>query len=53
MFWFEEEELETLEMPHSAKYMLRHYVQTGQYTDCLYGGVAVEDGVEFIELKEF
>ncbi len=51
--WFGMEELENLEMPHSAKYMLRHYVQTGQYTDCLYGGVAVADGVVFTELKEF
>lgn len=51
--WVAIEELEELLMPHSAKYMLQHYVQTGQYTDCLYAGIAVEDGVLFTELKEF
>lgn len=53
LHWFAPEEVEALEMPHSAKYMLLHYIKTGQYTDCLYGGITTEDGVTFIELKEF
>ena len=51
--WFDISELEKLNMPYTAKYMLLHYLQTGQYTDCLYGGNTTEDGVEFTELKEF
>ena len=51
--WFTVSEMEGLNMPHSAKYMLLHYIKIGQYTDCLYGGNTTEDGVEFTELKEF
>lgn len=53
LHWFAPEEAENLTMPHSAKYMLLHYIKTGQYTDCLYGGITTEDGVEFTELREF
>ena len=51
--WFSAEEVEALNMPHSAKYMLLHYLETGQFTNCLYGGNTTENGVEFTELKEF
>lgn len=51
--WFDAAEVEELNMPHSAKYMLLHYIKTGQYTDCLYGGNTTEDGVVFTELREF
>lgn len=51
--WFDASEVEGLNMPHSAKYMLLHYIKIGQYTNCLYGGNTTEDGVEFTELKEF
>lgn len=53
LHWFAPEEVESLNMPHSAKYMLLHYIKTGQYTDCLYGGITTEDSVVFTELKEF
>lgn len=51
--WFATEEMEELPMPHSAKYMLLHYIKKGQYTNCLYGGITTEDDVMFTELKEF
>ncbi len=51
--WFDISEVENLNMPHSAKYMLLHYIKTGQYNDCLYGGTTTENGVEFTELREF
>jgi len=51
--WFEVSEVENLNMPHSAKYMMLHYIKTGQYTDCLYGGITTENSVEFTELREF
>ena len=51
--WFDISEVENLNMPHSAKYMILHYIKTGQYTNCLYGGNTTENGVEFTELREF
>ena len=51
--WFDSSEVESLNMPHSAKYMILHYIKTGQYTDCLYGGITTETSVEFTELREF
>ena len=51
--WFDVSEIEALPMPHSAKYMILHYLRVGQYTECLYGGATVEDDVIFTELKEF
>ena len=51
--WVAIEELEGLDMPFSAKFMMAHYIKTGQYTDRLYGGIAVRDRVVFTELEEF
>ena len=51
--WFDISEVENLNMPHSARYMILHYIKTGQYTNCLYGGNTTENGVEFTELREF
>ena len=41
------------EMPFTAYYVVKHYVQTGKDTDALYAGIAGESGVVFIELTEF
>lgn len=53
--WFRIEELlETqLEMPFSAQYVVKHYVETGKDTNALYVGAATESGVAFTEMKEF
>ena len=40
-------------MPHTAWYMLEHYLREGQYTDLLYGGVTTENGVVFTPMQEF
>ena len=40
-------------MPHTAWYMLEHYLREGQYTDLLYGGVTTEGGVAFTPMQEF
>lgn len=45
-------EMMELPMPFSAKFMLAHYLKTGQYNDKLYGGVAAEDAVVFTEMGE-
>ena len=40
-------------MPHTAYYMLEHYLAVGRHTDLLYAGATVEDGVVFTPLEEF
>ncbi|HJC23458.1 MAG TPA: NUDIX domain-containing protein [Candidatus Eisenbergiella merdavium] len=51
--WFRLDELDGLEMPFTAKYVLRHYLETGRHTSDLYSGTAEPDGVRFIPLREF
>ena len=51
--WFSEEETKDLKMPFTAKYVVEHYISTGKNTDKLYGGIAVESGVNFTELLDF
>ena len=51
--WFELEELQALEMPFSAKYMIEHYVTIGRYDDMLYVGTADGEKVVFAKLPEF
>jgi len=53
--WFQMEELlETMpEMPFSAHYVVKHYIEIGKDTNALYAGVATESGVAFTEMKEF
>lgn len=50
--WFPLEELNKLEMPFTAQYVVRHYVEQGRYTDILYAGIATEGKVVFTELSE-
>lgn len=45
--WFDAKELPGLDMPLSAKPVVLHYVNQGQYDDRLYGGVYTSDGVVF------
>lgn len=51
--WFPMEEVNNLEMPFSAQFMVAHYLETGRKTDCLYSGVADGEKVVFIEMPEF
>ena len=51
--WVPVERVLEKNMPHTAYYMLKHYLETGRYTDTLYGGVTVEDAVIFTPLEEF
>lgn len=49
--WFPiNEELNHLEMPFSAQFVIAHYLQTGRFTDMIYGGIASGDKVVFTEL---
>ena len=51
--WFSIDEIRNLEMPHTAKYVMEHYISVGKFTDKVYMGVSNENGVEIIELVEF
>ena len=51
--WFSIKDIDSLEMPYTAKYVMEHYCITGRFSDKLYAGVANEKGVDFVELPEF
>lgn len=51
--WVSLEEIETLDMPVSAKHMLRHYIKAGQFTQHLYGGITEKEGTNFIIMQDF
>ena len=48
--WFKIAELTNLPMPITARQMIDHYVQTGQYDDQLYVGVSNQEHINFIHL---
>ena len=51
--WVEEKDVLSLDMPVTAKYMLKHYLTVGRYTSCLYAGATTQTGAVFTELCEF
>ena len=40
-------------MPYTAKFVIEHYLNIGQKTNEVYGGVADGDKVVFIKMPEF
>lgn len=48
--WFYLNELKDLPMPFTARHMIDHYLEKGQFNCMLYGGIANNDGVTFIPL---
>lgn len=50
--WFSLQEVLSLEMPISAKYVMKHFCETGRYTSEIYIGVTNKNGVKFTELSE-
>jgi 8-oxo-dGTP diphosphatase len=51
--WFDTSELQALEMPYTAKYVIEHYLATGTFNNKMYGGIANGEQVIFTELPEF
>lgn len=49
--WFSLDEISSLEMPFTAKYVMEHFCRTGRYSDKLYAGIANAEGVKFLELE--
>jgi len=51
--WVVYGDLLSREMPHSAYYVIKHYLETGRHTDALYAGAATPTGMTFTPLTEF
>ncbi len=51
--WVDFADLGSYEMPHTARYVLEHYLSEGRYTRELYGCSTTEDGAVFTPLREF
>lgn len=51
--WFPFEEIYSLEMPYTARYVMEHYCATGRYTSEMYVGIANGEKVVFTNLPEF
>jgi len=50
--WVDYADLMDYDMPLTARYVMEHYLRTGQYTDCLYCAVADGQGFQFVPLAE-
>lgn len=51
--WFNYDEIKTLDMPHTAKYMINHYIDIGRFDKKLYIGIGNPGKVDFIEAEPF
>jgi len=51
--WVDMNEVLDREMPFTAKECLKHYLAIGKDDNKLYTGIATENSVNFVELKEF
>lgn len=51
--WVDINEVLDREMPFTAKECLNHYLKVGKDDNKLYAGIATENGVDFVELREF
>ena len=48
--WFRFSDVADLPMPFTARFMIDHYLSEGRYTTHLYGGIANDFGVRFLQL---
>ena len=50
--WVDYADIMNYDMPLTARFVMEHYLHTGQYTDCLYSAVADGQGFQFTPLPE-
>ena len=50
--WVDYADIMDYDMPLTARYVMEHYLRTGQYTDCLYSAVCNGKDFCFTELRE-
>ena len=53
LHWVNFAEIPQLPMPVSAKHMILHYLQTGRFTDEVYGGITEETMTIFVPMRSF
>ncbi len=53
LHWFTWQELESIDMPLSARHMMDHYLKVGRFTDKRYAGITEPGGSRFVELQSF
>lgn len=51
--WVDCKNISSLEMPYTAKYVIDHFLKVGKNSTSLYGCIATDNGVEFIEMQNF
>ena len=51
--WVPFEKARNLNMPHSAWFVVDHFLREGKDNNLLYGGITTENSVEFTVLSEF
>ncbi|MDE7224623.1 MAG: NUDIX domain-containing protein [Acetatifactor sp.] len=51
--WVPLEQVCDRDMPYTAGYVVRHYLETGRWEEALYCGIAGRQGVQFVKLEEF
>ena len=51
--WCSWQELESLEMPLSARHMMDHYLSVGRFDENRYAGVTEPGGTRFVKLQSF
>ena len=50
--WFSLDEITSLKMPFSAKYVVEHFCKLGKFTNTLYVGITTPEEVTFLNLTE-
>lgn len=51
--FFTWKELETIDMPVSARHMMDHYLKVGRFDDHCYAGITEPGGSRFVKLQHF
>lgn len=51
--WFPIEQINELNMPFSAQFVIDHYLKKGRFDHAVYGGIANGQTVTFVELTDF
>ena len=51
--WVRFDQIPELYMPVSAKHMILHYLQIGQFNEEIYGGITEETGTTFVPMRSF
>ena len=51
--WCTFDEIKKLDMPHTAKYMIKHYIDVGRFNKKLYVGIGNPGKVDFTEIESF